>query len=83
MSLPLAPRKRTALGRLITSDIWYFAGTSQTYLEPGAGAPCGTAGRRLWNLHSAGGADKMYWERVEDFVLLHPAAGGGGVGAAA
>lgn len=35
VSLPLAPRKRTALGRLITSDIWYFAGTSGTYLEPG------------------------------------------------
>ena len=35
VSLPLAPRKRTALGRLITSDTWYFVGTSGTYLEPG------------------------------------------------
>lgn len=35
VSLPLAPRKKAALGRLITSDIWYFAGTSQAYLEPG------------------------------------------------
>lgn len=35
VSLPLAPRKKAALGRLITSDTWYFAGTSGTYLEPG------------------------------------------------
>ena len=35
VSLPLAPRKKAALGRLITSDIWYFVGTSQAYLEPG------------------------------------------------